>query len=231
MAGGLSTARGPVLAGRRAAVLTARPRGILPSGLRVPYIRSTTRASKFICPPPTRPRHSSEVEYPGVVGDMVRSAQRHKARAAGTRVRQPRTVDPLLTIAPTGNWSQPVQRFRLVEDVFGSRAFATGCHRLQPLCSTDAPSAVARSSFYVALQCGFAPRGTGSASLSTYVSWENMSFPLAVVCGTSCRTSSSAAARRRTGASSFSPAPSSGVPGGTEWLVSHYRFSNRTSGV
>jgi leucine-zipper of insertion element IS481 len=51
-----------------------------------------------------------------------------------------RTVDPLLTILggpATGRnrW----QRFWLVRAVFGAIPFATGCHRLRPLCSINAP--------------------------------------------------------------------------------------------
>jgi hypothetical protein len=46
---------------------------------------------------------------------------------------------------PTATGRNRRQRFWLVEGVFRAFAFATGCHRLRPLCSINAPSSASQS--------------------------------------------------------------------------------------
>ena len=65
---------------------------------------------------------------------------------------------------------------------------ATGCARSAPYRLRASLSLLATRPDGVARVSGAAPRSPSLECL-TYVSWENMSFPLAVVSGSCCRTS------------------------------------------
>jgi hypothetical protein len=137
--------------GNDAVAVHIKPRAALNDDVHhLPPFQTTGRAGSE-GPPFTTLRFALEAAVNGSAGPA-----RHTYQRAHSTKEMPASTDPApafsprhggarsrrhgyLPCAPIGNWSQPVATVFARFGRFSARAFATGCHRLRPLGSIEAP--------------------------------------------------------------------------------------------